>query len=160
MIQSVRHPFRPAKTAPLIAVVGVVAVSALMTFGTVDAVLAQTTQGDSEVPQAEGDGKSLMERGADLFLRGLRREMEPALEDAARLFAEIGPALREFLAEMGPALAAIAEQVEDWSLYERPEILENGDIIMRRKRPLPDAHPPAETPPGDRGDPGEGSIEL
>lgn len=107
---------------------------------------------------AEPDaGRSLMERGADLFFEGLRREMAPTLEEAARLFAEIGPSMQQFLAEMGPALARIAEDVEDWSAYEAPEILPNGDIIIRRKAPPPEGEAPggagAEVAP-------DGSIEL
>ncbi|MCH8238049.1 MAG: hypothetical protein IIC06_07735 [Proteobacteria bacterium] len=36
--------------------------------------------------------------------------------------------------------------------YEAPEVLENGDIIIRRKRPKPDAPAP------DAGDPGKTKI--
>ena len=42
---------------------------------------------------------------------------------------------------MGPALGSILESVEDWSVYEAPEILPNGDIIIKRK-------PEPETPKG------------
>ncbi|MBU3034959.1 hypothetical protein OMR53_04850 [Tritonibacter mobilis] len=97
------------------------------------------------------EGPTLMDRGMELFFEGLRREMEPTLEEAARLFAEIGPSMRSFLTEMGPALADIADQVEDWSVYEMPEILPNGDIIIRRKDPQPETTPKATE---------DGSIEL
>ncbi|WP_065328896.1 hypothetical protein [Tritonibacter mobilis] len=97
------------------------------------------------------EGPTLMDRGMELFFEGLRREMEPTLEEAARLFAEIGPSMRSFLTEMGPALADIADQVEDWSVYEMPEILPNGDIIIRRKVPQPETTPKATE---------DGSIEL
>ncbi|QDI76290.1 MULTISPECIES: hypothetical protein [Leisingera] len=85
--------------------------------------------------EAEGEdsGPSLMERGAELFWEGLRQEMAPALEDLQGMMEEIGPAMGAFLAEMGPALAEIAKEVEDWSVYEMPEILPNGDIIIRKK---------------------------
>jgi hypothetical protein len=36
--------------------------------------------------------------------------------------------------EMGPALAELAAEVKDWSVYEMPEILPNGDIIIRKKQ--------------------------
>ena len=98
-----------------------------------------------------------MERGADLFFEGLRREMAPTLDEATRLFSEIGPSMRSFLAEMGPALSEIAEKVEDWSVYERPEILPNGDIILRRKEPLPEDKTPKGTEPTAAPD---GSIDL
>ena len=78
----------------------------------------------------EGEnGSSLMERGAELFWKGLREEMAPSLQE---LMSKIGPSMQSFLAEMGPALAEIADKVEDWSRYEAPEILPNGDIIIRR----------------------------
>lgn len=85
--------------------------------------------------EAEGEdsGPSLMERGAELFWEGLCQEMAPALEDLQGMMEEIGPAMGAFLAEMGPALAEIAKEVEDWSVYEMPEILPNGDIIIRKK---------------------------
>ncbi|KIC21630.1 hypothetical protein [Leisingera sp. ANG-Vp] len=81
----------------------------------------------------EDNGPSLMERGAELLLEGLVQEMAPALEDLQGLMEEIGPSMGAFLSEMGPALAEIAKEVEDWSAYELPEILPNGDIIIRKK---------------------------
>lgn len=85
----------------------------------------------------EDNGRSLMERGAELFLEGLRKEMEPALGDLRDLAQQFGPSMQSFLQEMGPALADLMDQVSDWSVYEPPEILPNGDIIIRRK-PDPD----------------------
>ncbi|WP_050602891.1 hypothetical protein [Ruegeria sp. 6PALISEP08] len=81
----------------------------------------------------EDTDKSLMEQGAELFFEGLRKEMEPALDDLLGLADEFGPAMQSFLQEMGPALAELAAQVKDWSAYEAPEILPNGDIIIRKK---------------------------
>ncbi|CUJ85965.1 hypothetical protein RUE5091_00410 [Ruegeria denitrificans] len=84
--------------------------------------------------QAEEDtGQSLMEQGAELFFEGLRKEMEPALEDLQGLVSQFGPAMQSFFEEMGPALAELAGEIEDWSAYEAPEILPNGDIIIRKK---------------------------
>ena len=87
--------------------------------------------------QDEG-GKSLMEQGAELFFEGLRKEMEPALEDLLGLAEQFGPAMQSFIEEMGPALAEIGGKVKDWSAYEAPEMLPNGDIIIRRKPDAPD----------------------
>ena len=84
------------------------------------------------------NGSSLMERGAELFWKGLREEMAPSLQELEGLMSKIGPSRQSFLAEMGPALAEIADKVEDWSRYEAPEILPNGDIIIRRKPDLPE----------------------
>lgn len=83
--------------------------------------------------QAGDEGRSLMERGADLFLEGLTQEMAPALNDLRGLAEQWGPSMQGFLAEMGPAFAGIMDEVKDWSRYHPPEILSNGDIIMRRK---------------------------
>ncbi len=79
------------------------------------------------------DGTSLMERGAQMLMEGLLREMEPALEDLQDLAQEFGPALQSFAAQMGPALRDLLDEVEDWSVYHPPEMLDNGDIIIRRK---------------------------
>ncbi|MGR3759807.1 hypothetical protein ACUXV3_06680 [Roseobacteraceae bacterium NS-SX3] len=92
----------------------------------------------------EENGQSLMERGAELFWEGLRKEMAPALDDMRALAEQFGPSLQAFLAEMGPALAEIAREVEDWSAYEMPEILPNGDIIIRRKPDDPEPKGKAE----------------
>ena len=81
------------------------------------------------------DGLSLMEEGAMLFLKGLQQQVEPTLEDLGAMAEEVGPALKSFTEEMGPALGSILSEVEDWSAYQPPEILDNGDIIIRRKAP-------------------------
>ncbi|WP_291728608.1 hypothetical protein [Leisingera sp. F5] len=101
----------------------------------------------------EDTGPSLMERGAELFWEGLREEMAPALDDLQGMMAEIGPSMAEFLSEMGPALAEIAREVEDWSAYELPEILPNGDIIIRKK---PKDNAPADKDKGEE----EGVTEI
>lgn len=93
--------------------------------------------------QEDRDGLNLMEEGAKLFLRGLMTEMEPALEELDELSREIQPRLRDFAAEMGPALGELLDQVEDWTVYHPPEMLANGDILIRRRVPLK-----PETPEG------------
>lgn len=106
----------------------------------------------------------LMERGLQLFLEGLTKELVPEIEegwveglsDLQGLMDEIGPSLQSFLAEMGPALAEIADQVQDWSVYELPEILPNGDIILRRKTPLS----PSDPLPGTVAPDADGAIEI
>lgn len=92
----------------------------------------------------EERGLSLMERGAQLFMEGILKEMEPAIDEFSGLTEKMGPALKNFATEMGPKLTELLEQVDDWSAYTAPEMLPNGDIIIRRK---PD-HPmvPPETP--------------
>lgn len=94
----------------------------------------------------EEEGSTLMERGAQLFFEGLMQEMAPALDDMAKLMEEAGPAFKEFVSEMGPKLLTMLEEVEDWSIYEAPEIQPNGDIIIRRKPDAPDVIPEPEMP--------------
>ncbi|MFC4213958.1 hypothetical protein ACFP4H_12525 [Pseudophaeobacter arcticus] len=117
----------------------------------------QDSEPQDRQPQDRQDGSSLMERGAELFWKGLREEMAPSLQELEGLMSQIGPSMQSFLAEMGPALAEIADKVEDWSRYEAPEILPNGDIIIRRK---PD-EPEVETPEGGASEgAGDGSTDL
>lgn len=88
-----------------------------------------------------------MERGMELFLEGLRDEMSPAMEDLRKLTEDYGPALFGFLEEMGPAFGRLLDRVDDWAAYETPEILPNGDIIIRKK-PAPKAELPDPPPAG------------
>jgi hypothetical protein len=82
---------------------------------------------------AQEDGPSLMERGAQMFFRGLMQEMDPAMRGLRDLVEEAGPAMENFIDEMGPALVDLFGKVRDFSVYHPPEILPNGDIIMRKK---------------------------
>ncbi len=114
------------------------------------------SEAPAQAPAEAEDGSSLMERGARLFLEGLLREMEPAIEELQGLADEAEPALRQFAERMGPALAGILGRIDDLSNYELPEMLPNGDIIIRRKvplvpRPAPEPAPaPLPAPlPGD-----------
>ena len=50
--------------------------------------------------------------------------------------------LKGFLDLMGPELDRLGEAITDWSAYHPPEVLENGDIIIRRKTPPPKAPEP------------------
>lgn len=83
--------------------------------------------------QAEESGSSLMERGAKLFLEGILKEVEPTVKDLQGMIDEMEPALKEFVERMGPALETLLEAVEDFSAYHPPEVLPNGDIILRKK---------------------------
>lgn len=91
---------------------------------------APAAQAQEEAPQ---EGPSLIEQGARMFLKGLMQEASPALEGMREMAERLGPQLREFVEVMGPALADILAEVEDLSDYEAPEMLPNGDIIIRRK---------------------------
>ncbi len=93
------------------------------------APVAVQAQSESE----DGQGLSLMEEGARLFLKGLQQQMEPALEEFEGFAREIGPQMQSFFLEMGPAFKSLMDEVQDWSAYHPPEMLPNGDIILRRK---------------------------
>ncbi|MEM9968972.1 MAG: hypothetical protein AAF755_12850 [Pseudomonadota bacterium] len=102
------------------------------------AVLAFTSPVAAE--EAQEGGLSMMERGALLFMQGMMREMEPAIEEFSDLAEELAPAMRQFSDQINSHLGSLLENVEDWRAYEAPEFLPNGDIIIRRKqdRSLPD----------------------
>jgi hypothetical protein len=82
---------------------------------------------ETPAPEVEEEGPSLMERGLALFFEGFRQELEPALDG-----------MGEALTEMKPAIDKLMAMVDDITNYQAPEMLENGDIIIRRK---PDAPP-------------------
>lgn len=89
-------------------------------------------------PAAQGqnlEGDSF-EEGLDLFSEGARRLMQ------------------ELAGELGPLLMQLEMLMDEMTAYQAPEILENGDIIIRRR---PDAPVPAPQSPGGDGDT---SIDL
>ena len=65
------------------------------------------------------EGLDLLSEGTQLLLRGLMEEMEPALD-------------------------GMREALSDLDVYYPPEILPNGDIIIRRKVPLEPEAPEGE----------------
>ncbi len=95
------------------------------------------------------EGMNLMEEGAKLLLRGLLNEMDPAIEELRDLADEIGPQMQLFAEEMGPAFAELMAQVDDLRNYEPPELLPNGDIIIRRRDVAPDFVPQIDDDTGD-----------
>ncbi len=104
----------------------------IMLLSTVGLLLAAPLQ--AQDTGTDPDERSLMEQGAELFFKGLRQEMEPALESMLEMAQQFGPSMMSFLEEMGPALADLVDEVQDWSAYHAPEVLPNGDIIIRKKQ--------------------------
>lgn len=104
-------------------------------------------QGQDSQTDGSSPGYDLMQQGAELFLRGLQSQIEPTIKDlsdrAEELQQQLEPMLRLLSDQMGEALVALFEKIDDVSNYDMPEILENGDIIIRRK---PDAPPFVATP--------------
>lgn len=102
--------------------------------------VAQDTAPD--LPEEETPG--LMQRGAEMFLRGLMNEMGPSLREMESALKDVQPEIRRLLA-----------LVDDLRNYQAPERLPNGDILIRRK---PDA-PPLAAPDGSTP-PKEGEVDL
>ncbi|MFV2033907.1 MAG: hypothetical protein ACC631_02125 [Halocynthiibacter sp.] len=88
-----------------------------------------------------GKGFNLIEEGARIILRGLVEEMGPALEELQGMAGNMGPVIEELQAMIG-----------DISLYRMPELLPNGDIIIRRRSPTEPGLPPSSPQPGDEID--------
>jgi hypothetical protein len=82
------------------------------------------------LPAAAQEPEGDVEEGLDLFSEGTRLLLRGLMD-------EVGPALRELRETLGG--------IDD---YHAPEVLPNGDIIIRRRTPLV----PEETPPVDEGD--------
>lgn len=69
-------------------------------------------------------GSDLLEEGAKLLLRGLLSEVEPELDDMAKALDEAAPKIQELMGLIG-----------DIRNYHAPEVLPNGDILIRKKTP-------------------------
>lgn len=99
--------------------------------------LPALAQENGEVEQ----GFSLMEEGAKLLFRGIIDEIEPAIDDFKGMAKELEPALELLATKMGPALLDIMNRLDSVRYYEAPEILPNGDIIIRRSLDAPEYVP-------------------
>ncbi|MGY6547802.1 MAG: hypothetical protein ACXIU7_02170 [Roseinatronobacter sp.] len=75
-------------------------------------------------------------------------EMRNLLRD---LFAEISPRLRDLersMEALEPDLERLFTRMRDLTLFHPPEVLPNGDILIRRRSPDPET-PDPETPDPD-----------
>ena len=79
-----------------------------------------------------GTGIDLLSEGTQLLLRGLMGEIEPTLKE----FENSHLMLRGLMDEFEPALKELQKSLSELNAYHPPEILPNGDIIIRRKTPL------------------------
>ncbi|MBJ2151013.1 hypothetical protein JC607_09065 [Paracoccus sp. IB05] len=96
---------------------------------------AETGAGPREAETEKGF--SLIEEGAKLLLRGLMSEMEPSVTELEGAVREIMPELEAQIGALGPQLRELARLMKDVTNYEMPVMLDNGDILIRRKDPLP-----------------------
>ncbi|MFV0358299.1 AAA+ family ATPase [Tropicimonas sp.] len=117
------------------------------------------TAQDEGAPSDMQDGFSLIDQGAKLLLRGLQQQVQPMMEEMA---TEMEPQLRAFAEQLMPLMQNFSELVGDLDNYEAPERLPNGDIILRRKKPVDPEVPPEEGPaePGMAPAESTGEIEL
>ena len=67
----------------------------------------------------------------------LRKNLEQLSEDTQEFF-------ESWVDDLGPLLNSLRDKIDDLSEYEPPEVLPNGDIIIRRK---PKPKPPVEQKP-------------
>ena len=77
---------------------------------------------------------------------GLAQETQEPAEPFSRGFEEM---LRDLVSDLEPKLRELRDAIGNLDDYEAPEMLPNGDILIRRKTPL-------EPSP----DPGNPEIEL
>lgn len=110
------------------------AFSIALVAGTLAIAAPATAQDDSEL----SEGLGLLGEGTRLIFEGLMEEMRPILEEARPYFEE----------DVLPFLNRMGELMDDFTSYELPERLPNGDIIIRRS---PDA-PPFEPDVGEGGE--------
>ena len=132
-------------------------------------VLAQEAPATPEA-EAEENGFSLMEEGAKLLFRGFMTEAEPAIAEMSQALEEMAPVLEGLGEEIGPKITELFALVDDFTNYDMPVVLPNGDILIRRNTPLtpgitpepaPEAPPQAQPDPQADPAPGpNGEIEL
>lgn len=72
------------------------------------------------------EGAELLGEGLQLLLNGMKDDVVPLLEDLRK---ELGD-------EMGPLVEGLRGKLDELNAYYPPEVLPNGDIIIRRKVPL------------------------
>lgn len=84
--------------------------------------LAEEPSGSAE------EGFGLLREGARVLMESLFSEMEPALDDMQQ---GLGEALRR----MEPMMRDLGAMMGELDNYHAPEMLPNGDIIIRRKSP-------------------------
>ena len=83
----------------------------------------------------ESSDPTEMSEGLDLLGEGLKLLMEGLGDEVEGLAQEMEPALRDLAGQVGPAMQELLELVDDFNAYHLPEIMPNGDIIIRRKTP-------------------------
>ncbi|MEL6337569.1 MAG: hypothetical protein AAFS07_03895 [Pseudomonadota bacterium] len=89
---------------------------------------------DTTTPQTPPSGE--VERNID----EMKRTLDQLWDDVV---TQMEPTIDRLMRNM-----ETLDRVDDFGYYEDPEILENGDIIMRRKEDAPPLPPPGVDPEG------------
>lgn len=89
-------------------------------------LLTSPVQAQTPAPPADDveQGLSLMERGAQMLLDHMMTKVEPSLKDMTDALKQAQPRIMELLA-----------MIDDIKNFHAPELLPNGDILIRRKTP-------------------------
>lgn len=82
----------------------------------------------------------------DSLSEGMRR-----LSEGSRIILE------RIMGDLAPMMAELRSMINDFSRYEMPEVLPNGDIIIRRK---PEDPAPDHDPGTPKAPPPSGPIDL
>lgn len=119
-----------------------------LAFALILAATPALAQEAPPTPEAEADGFSLMEEGARLLFRGFMTEAEPAIAEMNQALEQMTPMLEGLGEEIGPKITQLFAIVDDFTNYDMPVMLPNGDILIRRNAPLapgvvPEAGPEA-----------------
>jgi len=102
------------------------------------APVATAQEAQPEAQDKLREGAELLNEGLQMLLNGMKDDVVPLLEE---LRDELGN-------EVGPLVEGLRGKLDELNAYYPPEILPNGDIIIRRKVPL-------QVEPGT-----DGEIEL
>ena len=79
-----------------------------------------------------------------------QEEQAPALPETLEEFADSMRKLLEgFADDVAPLMEDLASRLEGLQSYHPPEMLPNGDIIIRRKTPSEQTPEPEPAPPGE-----------
>ncbi|WP_306044493.1 AAA+ family ATPase [Nioella sp. MMSF_3534] len=91
---------------------------------------------DSDEDSNLREGWGLLSEGSRLILEGLAEEMRPFVDE-----------------HLLPMIAELGALIDDVAMYELPERLPNGDIIIRRRVPL-------DPETGEELDPVDDPVDL
>lgn len=147
-------PSTPIRTGPI--QTGPIGIRPIQTGLKIAALCLAIAPFPAQAQETE-EGPGLMERGIQMFLRGLMDEVGPEITQ-----------MQDALKAMQPEFEKLITLMGDFQNYQPPERLPNGDILIRRKPDAPPVPPAPGTPaPGAPGtDPdsglesGSGGVDL